>query len=139
MITRILITFAALSASAFGQSSFAVIVGKSNPAEHITKAQLRRMVLGETTTWPAPGGKVTVVIATAGDPARAAMLKEICGMSESDFGKYVSQKAFAGDSSAPKTLPSTALVLKVVQLTAGGIGIVAVGDVNDTVKRLSVE
>jgi ABC-type phosphate transport system substrate-binding protein len=138
MITRILITFAALSASAFGQSSFAVIVGKSNPAEHITKAQLRRMVLGEMTTWPA-GGKVLVVIATSGDPARAAMLKEICGMSESDFGKYLSQKAFAGDSAAPKTVPSTALVLKVVQLTAGGLGIVSVGDVNDTVKRLTVE
>jgi ABC-type phosphate transport system substrate-binding protein len=140
MITRILITLAALSASAFGQSSFAVIVGKSNPATNITKTQLRRMVLGEMTTWPG-GGKVLVLLASSGDPARSAMLKEICGMSESDYGKYLAQKSFAGDSNAPKTLPSTAVVVKVVQITPGGlgIGIVSVSDVNDSVKRLPVE
>jgi ABC-type phosphate transport system substrate-binding protein len=138
MIKRILITLVALAASACGQSGFAVVVSKANPATHVTKAQLRRMVLGEMNAWPA-GGKVQVLMATAGDPARAAMLKEICGMSESDFGKYIAQKAFAGDSAAPKTLPSTAVVVKVVQLTPGGIGIVAAGDVNDTVKLIPVD
>jgi hypothetical protein len=69
MIKRILVTLTALAASAFGQSGFEVIVSKSNPATHMPKAQLRRMVLGDMTSWPA-GGKVLVVIATPGDPAR---------------------------------------------------------------------
>jgi hypothetical protein len=138
MIKRILVTVAALTASAFAQSDFAVVVNKSNPATHITKVQLRRMVMGELNAWPA-GGKVSAMLASVGDPARTAMLKEICGMSETDFGKYLAQKAFGGDSNPPKVLPSTAVVVKVVNLTAGGIGIVAAGDINDTVKRLPVD
>jgi hypothetical protein len=60
-------------------------------------------------------------------------------MSESDFGKFISQKAFQGGSGAPKILPSTAVVVKVAGLTPGGIGIVAAGDVTDSVKVLTVE
>ncbi len=138
MIKRILIALAALAASAFGQSGFAVVVAKSNPATHISKADLRRMVLGELGSWPA-GGKVMVAMATPGDAARGAMLKQICGMTESDFGKFISRKAFGGDSAAPKILPSTAVVVKVVKLMPGGIGIVAVGDVDDSVKPLPVD
>jgi ABC-type phosphate transport system substrate-binding protein len=135
MIKRIVVTLTALAASAFAQSDFAVVVGKSNPAVSITKVQLRRMVTGEMKSWPA-GGKVQVVLATPGDPARAAMLKEVCGMSESDFGKFLAQKSFGGDSTAPKILPSTAVVIKVVQLLAGSVGIVSTGDVTDAVKPL---
>jgi ABC-type phosphate transport system substrate-binding protein len=135
MIKRIVVTLTALAASAFAQSDFAVVVGKSNPAVSITKAQLRRMITGEMKSWPA-GGKVQVVLAIPGDPARAAMLKEVCGMSESDFGKFLAQKSFGGDSTAPKILPSTAVVIKVVQLLAGSVGIVSTGDVTDAVKPL---
>lgn len=137
MIKRILIVVFALAGPVFAQSGFAVVVSKSNPATNITKAQLRRMVTGELNAWPA-GGKVLVLLASPGEPARVAMLKEICGMSESDFGKFITQKAFAGDSTAPKVLPSTGVVIKAVQLSPGGIGIVAVGDVNDGVKVLAV-
>jgi ABC-type phosphate transport system substrate-binding protein len=138
MIKRILITSMVLSTSALAQSGFAVVVSKSNPATHVSKADLRRMVTGEMNTWPA-GGKVLVLLASPDEPARVAMLKQICGMSESDFGKYISQKAFAGGSGAPKILPSTAVVVKVVQLSPGGIGIVAPGDVSDAVKLIPVD
>ena len=137
MIKLILITALALAGSAFAQSGFAVVVSKANPATNITKAQLRRMVTGELNAWPA-GGKVLVLLASPDEPARVAMLKQICGMSESDFGKYITQKAFGGDSAAPKILPSTGVVIKVVQLSPGGIGIVGTGDVNDNVKVLMV-
>ena len=80
-----------------------------------------------------------MLLAGPGDPARAAMLKSVCGMSESDFGKFISQKASQGGSGAPKILPSTAVVVKVAGLTPGGIGIVAAGDVTDSVKVLTVE
>jgi ABC-type phosphate transport system substrate-binding protein len=139
MIKRILLVSMAVTACAFAQSDFAVVVEKSNPASHVTKAQLRRMIMGEVTVWPA-GGKILVVLAASGDPARAAMLKQICGMSESDFVKYLAQKAFGGgDSAAPKTLPSTAVVRQVVQLTPKSLGIIGTGDVNDTVKVLAVD
>jgi ABC-type phosphate transport system substrate-binding protein len=138
MIKRVLITVLALAASAPADSGFTVVVNKSNPATHITKVQLRRMVTGEMTAWPA-GGKVLVLLASPGEPARVAMLKQICGMTESDYGRYLSQKAFGGDSAPPKVLPSTAVVAKVVQLSPGGIGIVNAGDVTDGVKVLPVD
>lgn len=139
MIKRILMISMALAACVFAQSDFAVVVEKSNPTTHVSKAQLRRMIMGEVATWPT-GGKILVVMAASGDPARAAMLKQICGMSESDFVKYLAQKAFGGgDSAAPKTLPSTAVVRQVVQLTPKSLGIVGTADVNDTVKLLVVD
>jgi ABC-type phosphate transport system substrate-binding protein len=139
MINRILIGIVALAASAFAQSDFAVVVEKSNPATHITKVQLRRMIMGEMNAWPG-GGKVLIMLAASGDPARGAMLKQICGMSESDFVKYLAQKAFGGgEGAALKTLPSTAVVRQVVQFTPKSLGIVGAGDVNDTVKLLPVD
>lgn len=138
MIQRILILIAGLATAAAAQEGFSVVVAKSSPETQVTRAQLRRMILAEATTWPS-GAKVTVLLGPAGDAARAAALKQICGMTESEFSKFVLHLGFSGEvKSVPKSLPSTAAVRQLVQLNAGSVGIVAPGDVNDTVKVLQV-
>jgi ABC-type phosphate transport system substrate-binding protein len=118
---------------------FAVVVAKSNPATHITRAQLRRMMLGEMKTWPS-GEKVTVLFAGAGEVSRVAALKEICGMTEADFGRFTLQASFTGsDAQLPRTFPSTTAVSKIVQYVPGGVGIVARGDVVEGVKLIPVD
>jgi|HubBroStandDraft_5_1064220.scaffolds.fasta_scaffold538002_1 ABC-type phosphate transport system substrate-binding protein len=138
MTRTILSMLAVLAVSAFAQSDFAVVVNKSNPATHVTKAQLRRMVSGDMTSWP-EGEKVSVLLAGPGEPARAAMLKEICGMSESDFGLFVTRKTFAGSNAMPKIQPSTTAVRQKVPLSPGAVGIIPAADVDDTVKVIPVD
>jgi ABC-type phosphate transport system substrate-binding protein len=124
MKTRILAVMIAFAACAVPQQSFSVVVNKDNPATSISKTQLRKMMLGEVASWPG-GAKLIVLMGPAGDSARGAALKQICGMSESDYAHETLQASFAGGGKSPvKTLPSTAAVRSVVALTPGGLGIV---------------
>ena len=128
----------ALAACAIPQTSFSVVVHKDNPATSISKTKLRKMLLGETPAWPG-GAKVLVVLGPAGESARGAALKEVCGMSESDYSKQTLQASFAGGAKVIKTLPSTAAVRQVVALSPGGLGIVEAGQPGNGLKVLPIE
>jgi ABC-type phosphate transport system substrate-binding protein len=138
MKTRLIVLMIALAACAIPQTGFSVVVNKDNPATSISKAQLRKMLLGETLSWPG-GAKVVVLLGPAGDGARGAALKEGCGMSESDYSKHALQASFGGAAKVVKTLPSTAGVRQVVALSPGGLGIVEGGQGGPGLKVLPVE
>jgi hypothetical protein len=138
MKTRILILTMAFAACAIPQTSFSVVVNKDNPATGISKTQLRKMLLGEMSSWPG-GAKVMVLLGPAGDGARGAALKEVCGMSESDFSKQALQASFAGGAKSVKTLPSNTAVRQVVALTVGGVGIIEAGQTGPGLKVLPIE
>ena len=127
-----------LAVCAIPQTSFTVVVNKDNPATSISKTQLRKLLLGETPSWPG-GAKVIVLLGPTGDAARDAALKAVCGMSESDFSKQALQASFAGGAKTVKTLPSTAAVRQVVALTAGGLGIIEAGQSGPGLKVLPIE
>ena len=139
MKTRLLLLMMTFAASAFTQQGFSVAVNKDNPATSITKAQLRRMMMGETPSWPG-GAKVMIVLGPAGDSSRVAALKQICGMTEADFAKQVLQASFAGGGASPvKTLPSASSVRKVVAIAAGALGIVDGPQAGTGIKILTIE
>jgi hypothetical protein len=139
MKTRIVILIIAFAACAFPQQGFSVVVHKDNPAKSVSKAQFRRMMMGESPTWPG-GAKLVVLMGPAGDSARGAALKQICGMGESDFSKHALQASFeGGDKAMPKTLPSTTAVRNVVALTPGGAGIVEATEAGPGLKVLPIE
>jgi ABC-type phosphate transport system substrate-binding protein len=139
MKTRILVLMIAFAACAIPQQAFSVVVNKDNPAAGISKAQLRKMMMGETPAWPG-GAKVLVLMGPAGDGSRSAALKDICGMSESDYSKQALQASFAGGGKSPvRTLPSTAAVRQAVALSPGGIGIVEGTQGGPGLKLLPIE
>jgi ABC-type phosphate transport system substrate-binding protein len=139
MNTRILVLLFAFSTLATPQQSFSVVVNKDNPAQSISKVQLRKMILGETSSWPG-GAKVVVLLGPTGDNARAAGLKAICGMTESDFSKHALEASFAGGAKeGVKTLPSNAAVRTVVGLTPGGVGIVDGSEAGPGSRLLSIQ
>lgn len=116
-----------------------VVVNKSNPIDNVTKAQLKRMMLGEQGKWSADK-KVVVVLRAAGQPERTTALKTICGMSEDDYNQHIMHADFAGGSAEPpKTMGSAAAVRDAVAGTPGGIGFMRASDVNGSVKAISVD
>lgn len=132
--------FAALVfvAAAFPQDTFSVIVNKDNPATSISKNQLRQMIVGEG-SWSG-GAKLVVLLAAPGSSARTAVLKEVCGMNEGDFAKHLLKVKFeGGNKTVPKTVPSAAAVVQMVQATPGGLGIVETAGIPDGVKVLPIE
>jgi hypothetical protein len=138
MKTRIVALMVAFAACAVPQQSFSVVVNKDNPATGISKTQLRKMMMGESASWPG-GLKVLVLLGPAGDVSRGAALKEICGMSESDYAHQTLQASFAGGAKIVRTLPSTAAVRQVVALTPGGVGIVEGTQAGPGLKLLPIE
>jgi hypothetical protein len=139
MTRRILILIALFAASACAQQGFAVVVQKDSPNTRLSRAVLRRMLMGEVATWPS-GEKVVIMLGPAGNAARAAALKEICGMTESEFSKHALQMSFEGGSKpVPKSLPSDAAVRQLVQASRTALGIVEAGGSDAGLKVLVIE
>jgi ABC-type phosphate transport system substrate-binding protein len=143
---KTLFTLAALAATstlfvpaAAAADGFVAVVAKNSTETKISHAQLRRIITGEASAWP-DGAKASVLMGPAGDAARAAALKTVCGMSEADYGRFLLHQNFNGEGKASaKTMPSAIAVRQFVTVTPGAIGIVSAADVNDSVKALTVE
>jgi phosphate transport system substrate-binding protein len=117
----------------------AVVVNKSNPVDGLTKAQLRKLVMGEQASWSA-GKKVSVILRAPGQPEREGVLRAICGMSEEEFNQHLMHAAFNGDNaSPPKALGSAEAVRALVSSIPGGIGFLKAADVNDSVKAVPLD
>jgi len=76
----ILAAVSAPVAALAGDDDLTVVVNKGNAVDNLTKAQLRKIVLGEQQSW-AGGKKVSVLLRAAGQPERDGVLRSICGMS----------------------------------------------------------
>jgi phosphate transport system substrate-binding protein len=117
----------------------AVLVNKTNAAENLTKAELKKILLGEQTSWPG-GKKVVVVLRPPGQADRVAVLKAICGMTEAEFNDHLMKANFEGATGgAPKIAQSPLSVRQLVMTTPGAIAFLRVSEVNDTVKPIHVD
>lgn len=117
----------------------AVVVNKANPANNLTKSQLRKLVLAEQESWPS-GQKVTVVLRTPGNRDRDAVLRIICRMTEDDYNQHSMHASFGGSSSqAPHIVGSGQATRQFIVNTPGAVGFLRMAEVDGTVKILSVD
>jgi ABC-type phosphate transport system substrate-binding protein len=114
----------------------AIIVNSSNDISNLSVGDLQKIFLGEKSRWP-NGKHIFLVMAAPGSPERAAVLKSVFKMSESDYAKYFLQAAFTGAISAPpKDATSAAQVKELVAANPGAIGYVQQQDADSSVKVL---
>ena len=112
-----------------------MVVSRSNAAvTEIKKSDARKLLLGESNTWP-NGVKVVVVLTPAGSGDRAEVLKKVCGMGEAEFTRFNLQVMFAGGTVASvQVVNSAASVKKIVKSNPGAIGFLRESDVDASVK-----
>lgn len=67
-ILRILCLCGVLLPLAAADDDLAVVVNKSNPVDNLTKAQLRKIILGDQASWPT-GKRVIVVLRSPANPS----------------------------------------------------------------------
>jgi phosphate transport system substrate-binding protein len=130
---------AALPALA-ANDDLAVVVNKTSATGSLTKSQLRKLILGEQGTWPS-GEAVTVVMSGPGHPERDGILKGICRMTEADYYQYFVQLNTGGQKVKITRIvaDSPATMRQLVSTIPGAIGFLALPDVNDSVKSVSVD
>jgi phosphate transport system substrate-binding protein len=142
MMKSILATTLLLAATPFavlaGDADIAVVVNKANPVENVTKAQLRKMLLGEQEKW-SDGKKVSALLRSSG-AERDAVVRFVCGMSGLEFEQYFVHANFSGDTGAqPKSLASAIAIRQLVASVPGSIGFLRMSDVNDSVKVVKLD
>jgi phosphate transport system substrate-binding protein len=133
------VLLASIAPASGADDDVAVVVNKANAADDLTKAQLKKILLGEQTSWPG-GKKVVIVLRPPGQPDRGTVLRVVCGMSEAEFNDHLMKANFGGDTgAAPKVAQSPLAVRQLVMTTPGAIAFLRVSEINDTVKQVKVD
>ena len=111
-----------------------VVVNKSNDIAPLSREEVRRIFVGEKSTWP--GGKhITVLMFAPDQSERMVILREVFKMNESDYTKYFLQAAFTGRvQAAPRDLPSAAQMKAHLAANPNAIGYLKKEDVDDSLK-----
>ena len=113
-----------------------VVVNKANNIASFPREEIRRIFLGEKTSWPG-GKRITVLMLARGQPERELVLREVYKMYEADYTKYFLQAAFTGRvQAAPRELSSAAEMKSRLAANANAIGYLKKGDVDDSFKVL---
>src|SRR6476660_438403 len=96
------------------EQNLAIVVNRSSTVENLSRTELRRIFLGARGHWP-NGRRITIVMMEPGQPERAAVLREICQMNESEFNNHFLHGLFTGEVFvSPKTLANSEGVRKFV-------------------------
>ena len=116
--------------------ALAIVVHRSNPVENLTFAELRRIFLLDTQTWP-HGRKITVVLREKGQPERADAIRIICGLPERDYERHILFRTFQGHVGiGPRSIQSAPAMLRFVYSAPGAIGHVNADEVDASIKVL---
>lgn len=108
---------------AAGQSTpdIAVVVNQDVKVDNLTRAELRRVLLGDREFWPS-GVRVALLIRAPIARERDAALKDICQMTEAQFRTYWISKVFRAEiGSGPKIMFTPQMALEQVARTSGAI------------------
>jgi ABC-type phosphate transport system substrate-binding protein len=118
-------------------NNLVMVVNKANnAAAGMTVGEARKLLLGETTAWRG-GSKVLVVLGPAGSNGRAAVLKKVCGMSETVYTRYELQAAFSGQTAAVVTeAPTDEAIRDRIKANAGAIGFLHQNKVDQSVQSV---
>jgi hypothetical protein len=119
--------------------SLAIVVNRANAVNNLSTAELRRIFLGARGHWPS-GRRITIVMMEPGQPERAAVLRQICQMSENEFSNHFLHGLFTGEVLvSPKILATPLGVRKFVFNVPGAIGYLRISDVDSSVKIVSID
>jgi ABC-type phosphate transport system substrate-binding protein len=111
-----------------------VVVNKSNNIGPLSRQEVRRIFVGEKSSWPG-GKRITVLMLAQDQLERGVILREVLKMNESDYTKYFLQAAFTGHvEAAPKQLSSAAQMKAHLAANPNAIGYLKKEDVDDSIR-----
>jgi ABC-type phosphate transport system substrate-binding protein len=131
--------YAAVAEAPVTSEPLVIVVNRSNPVDDVSFSELRKIFMGTRSHW-ANGRRITLVMREPGDPERAAILRDVCGMSEDQLKNHFLHGLYTGEILvSPKILSSPTGVRKFIFNVPGAIGYLRIGDVDPTVKVLRID
>jgi ABC-type phosphate transport system substrate-binding protein len=119
--------------------AIAIVVHHSNPVNGLTVAELRRIFMLDTQTWP-NGRKITLMLREKGQPERADAIRLICGISEAEYERHVLLQTFRGNvGRGPRSIQSASAMLRFVFNAPGAIGYVPAEMTDASTKVLRID
>lgn len=116
-----------------------IVVNSSNPVNDLSWAELRKIFLGNRSHW-SNGRRITLVMREPGEAERMTVLRDVCGMNEDQLKNHYLHGLYTGEILvSPKILASPTGVRKFVFNVPGAIGYLRLGDLDPTVKVLSID
>ncbi len=128
-------------ASVAGQAvpDIAVVVHPEVPFDNLTRADLRRILLGEQDSWPS-GVPVKLLLRAPISRERDAAVRDVCGMSEAQFRQHWIAIVFrTNTATAPKIVYSDELALDLVSQTPGALAFLETPITGKNVKVLKID
>jgi len=116
---------------------FVVIVNPNNPAESISVGELRRVFMKQMRMWP-HGDTMVPVDWDARSEIRELFCRQVLNRSVREVGEFWVQQTITQGLTPPSTQRSARGILRFVASVPGAISYVPPGDVNDTVKVISL-
>ncbi len=129
-------TLAAQRPGSTGGGEMAIVAHPDVPVADLTRAELRRILLGDREFW-SPGLRITLFIRAPIALERDVAIKDVCEMTEAQFRQHWIAKVFRAETpSGPKIVYSPEMALEQVSRTPGAITVVPVSQVTSRVKIL---
>ena len=113
------------------------IVARSSPLEDISVALLERIFLGQPVE-DSRGQRVVPFNHAPRTAVRVLFDRRVLEMTPEEVARYWVDQRIRGNTKPPRTVPRTDLLIKVVSQFPGAISYVAVGDLDSSVRALTV-
>jgi hypothetical protein len=119
-------------------NALAVIVNRNNPVNDLPVADLRRILLGERTSWN-DSKKIVLLLPMTGSAERQTAL-HLVAMDETSYKSHWAEMSRNGEGgAAPIAAPASGIAVNLVAETEDAIAVVPLGDVKGTVKILRID
>ena len=128
---------AALCATASSASSaeVVVVVSARSTVSSLSAAQIAKIFLGKTNTFP-DGGNAVPLDQAEGAETRNEFYAKVAGKDSARLKAYWSKIIFTGDGNPPKIVPGNAGIKKAVANDPNAIGYIDRSAVDDSIKVL---
>lgn len=126
------------SPAAGPETDIAIVVRPDVPADNLTFAELRRLLLGEKQFW-ASNLRVTLLVRAPGAHERDVVLKTIYQMSEAQFRQYWIAKVFRAEAAtAPRIVYSNEMATELALAIPGAVTFVDASQIPKGLKVLKI-
>ena len=133
--TRTLMAAGLLLAGACAQAELAIIAHPGNPLNGIDQAEVERLYMGRSRSFPG-GGAVKPLDQALGNPMRDKFFASVLNMTEAQVTGYWSRRMFSGKGTPPDTLADDLAVKARIASDPTSIGYVREDVVDSSVKVL---
>lgn len=135
-MNKLILSLALLAASTFA-GDWAIVANPAVGVSSVSKADLKRIYTGKKSQLGS--GKIVPIMLSESNPAAAAFLQEVLGMSGAEYKKFWVDAQIKGEGTAPMTQKSSAAAIAIASELPGGIAVVEKSAANGSVKVLDVK